>query len=165
MWKHSLDLQWRNLQFFRTEKNSRKKGYIFKSKSDTEVVLNLYIEMGKEMLENLNGIFSFIIYDKKKGELFISRDRFGIKPLYMYESKRGIAFSSEIKSLISLVPGEKEIDKKSIQKYINFLWCPGEGTPLKNIKKFPPGEAIIVQNKTVYKKWKYFQLPIFKKSK
>ena len=80
----------------------------------------------------------------------------------MYESKRGIAFSSEIKSLISLVPGEKEIDKKSIQKYINFLWCPGEGTPLKNIKKFPPGEAIIVQNKTVYKKWKYFQLPIFK---
>ena len=71
----------------------------------------------REMLENLNGIFSFIIYDKKKGELFISRDRFGIKPLYMYESERGIAFSSEIKSLISLVPGEKEIDKNQLKIY------------------------------------------------
>ena len=148
--------------FLELRKILEKKGHIFKSKSDTEVVLNLYIEMGIEMLENLNGIFSFIIYDKKKGELFISRDRFGIKPLYMYESDRGVAFSSEIKSLISLVPDEKEIDKKSIQKYINFLWCPGEGTPLKNIKKFPPGEAIIIRNKMVYKKWKYFQLPIFK---
>ncbi len=148
--------------FLELKKNLEKKGYAFRSKSDTEVLLNLYIEMGKEMLENLNGIFSFIIYDKKKDELFISRDRFGIKPLYMFESERGIAFSSEIKSLVSLVPDEKELDKKSIQKYISFLWCPGEGTPLKNIKKFPPGEAIIVKNKKIHKKWKYFQLPIFK---
>ena len=76
-----------------------KLGYKFKSKSDTEVVLNAYIAWGDKAVEKLNGMFAFLIWDKKKKELFIARDRYGIKPIYYSINNKRIIISSEIKSI------------------------------------------------------------------
>ena len=77
-----------------------KKGYSFFSKTDTEVLLALYLEMGEEMLTELNGIFSFAIWDNRDETLFIARDHLGIKPLYYFCNDNYFIFSSEIKSSI-----------------------------------------------------------------
>jgi asparagine synthase (glutamine-hydrolysing) len=141
------------------------KGYEFKGNSDTEVLLKLYLEMGKKMLVKLNGIFAFAIYDSRSNITFIAKDRFGIKPLYFSQTSDGFAYASEIKGLVDLVPSEKEIDFESLNRYLSFLWCPGEGTPLKNIKKLLPGEALFVKNGKILKRWIWFELPIFKNIK
>jgi asparagine synthase (glutamine-hydrolysing) len=141
-------------------------GCIFKGDSDTEVLLNLYIYKGIQMLSKLNGIFSFAIWDANLEQLFLARDSFGIKPLYYSISENNFCFSSEIKSLLSLVSvGDRALDTESITRYLSFLWCPGNGTPLKSVKKLPPGEAIIVKNGRIVNQWSWFQLPIFNKNK
>jgi asparagine synthase (glutamine-hydrolysing) len=138
----------------------RRKGFSFQGKSDTEVLLNLYLSEGKEMLSKLNGIFAFAILDTNLESLFVARDALGVKPLY-YSTKDGIfAFASEIKALLKLTPNNKELDAESINRYLSFLWCPGDGTPLKSVKKLSPGEAIIVKNGCITDKWLWYKLPI-----
>ena len=143
-----------------------KEGFTFKGNSDSEVLLNLYIYRGTQMLSQLNGIFSFAIWDENLGQLFLARDSFGVKPLYYAVSENRFCFSSEIKSLLPLMPvvSDQSVDTESIAKYLSFLWCPGSGTPLKSVKKLPPGEALIVKNGRVVDQWQWFQLPVFSKS-
>ena len=76
-------------------------GYQFSTSSDTEVLLNLYIQFGAHCLNKLNGFFSFAIYDNQKNELFIARDRFGIKPLQYYQDQDKVLFGSEVKSILA----------------------------------------------------------------
>jgi len=78
------------------------KGKKFQSDSDTEVIVQAYDKWGKDCLKKLNGMFAFCIYDKKKQELFIARDRFGIKPLYYHLKKDKFAFASEIKAILKM---------------------------------------------------------------
>jgi asparagine synthase (glutamine-hydrolysing) len=113
------------------------------------------------MLSKLNGIFAFAIWDYKHQSLFIARDGLGVKPLYYSENNENFAFASEIKALLHLIPKNKELDEDAINRYLSFLWCPGEGTPLKSVRKLLPGEAIIVKNGNIVKKWTWYQLPIF----
>ncbi len=94
-----------------------KKGYIFKTDSDTEVLLNLLIEYNNEALTKLNGFFTFAFYDNQKSELLIARDRLGIKPLYFYEDENKFIFSSEIKPFFSF-----DIDKSLNNEAINLLF-------------------------------------------
>ena len=140
-----------------------KEGFTFKSDSDTEVLLNLYISKGTQMLSHLDGIFSFAIWDKNLEQLFLARDSFGVKPLYYSILENNFCFSSEIKSLLPLmsIGGRQTLDTKSISQYLEFLSCPGSGTPLKFVKKLPPGEAIIVKNGCIVDQWPWFQLPVF----
>ena len=138
------------------------KGYKFKGNSDTEVILNLYLEEGEFMLEKLNGIFALVFFDSRAESLFIARDRFGVKPLYYAETEHGFAFSSEIKGLTHLVPSMRELDFESLNRYISFLWCPGEGTPLKNVRKLLPGEALTVKVGEIERRWTWYKLPIFR---
>ena len=104
-----------------------KEGFTFKGNSDSEVLLNLYISKGIQMLSQLNGIFSFAIWDKNLEQLFLARDSFGVKPLYYSVSENRFCFSSEIKSLLPLMPvdSNQTVDAVSISKYLSFLWCPG----------------------------------------
>jgi len=140
-----------------------KKGFIFKGNSDTEVLLNLYLLKGTHMLSDLNGIFSIAIWDLNLQQLFLARDHFGVKPLYYSISENNFCFSSEIKSLLPLIiEDNRNIDSESISHYLSFLSCPGSGTPLKSVKKLPPGEAIIVKNGCIVDKWQWFKLPIFR---
>ena len=138
----------------------KRKGFAFQGKSDTEVLLNLYLSEGKEMLSKLNGIFAFAILDTNSESLFIARDALGVKPLYYSNQDNVFAFSSEIKALLKLTLNNKELDAESINRYLSFLWCPGDGTPLKSVKKLLPGEAIIVKNGCITDKWLWYKLPI-----
>lgn len=134
-------------------------GVLFVSHSDTEVLLQLYLRYGENMLERLNGIFAFAFWDAEQQRLFIARDRFGVKPLYIAQSANGVAFASEIKALMPLMPGPLQIDEQSIDRYLNYLWCPGEGTPVKAIRKLLPGQAMYVHAGKVDRQWTWSQLP------
>ena len=117
-------------------KNLEKIGYSFKSKnSDTEVLLKLYDYKGAEMLNELNGMFAFVIYDIKKNILFGAVDQFSNKPLYYSLSGNNFAFSSEIKPLLKLENIDNELSFNSIIKYFQLQYIPFGDTIYKNIKK------------------------------
>jgi asparagine synthase (glutamine-hydrolysing) len=137
-----------------------KDGYNFNSNTDTEVLLTLFEIYGSNMLTKLNGIFALAIWNVEKKELFIARDAFGVKPLYFYTDETTFLFSSEIKSMINLLDKKKlTTDYDAINKYLTFLWCPGNGTPVNEIKKLGAGEYMIVKKSLITKHCKWFQLP------
>lgn len=94
--------------------------YEFQTNSDTEVILHGYEKWGKELPKKLRGMFAYAIYDKNKNEIFISRDHFGIKPLYYYQNKDVILFGSEIKSFLAHPKFKKELNKELIGPYLTF---------------------------------------------
>lgn len=117
----------------------------FETDCDTEVLLNEYIEHGDHCIDNLRGMFSFLIYDKEKKSLFGARDHFGIKPTYYIDNDDLIAISSEYKSIIDII-GEKNINKKSLQSYFSFQYVPFEDTMISEIKLIPPGCFFKIEN-------------------
>lgn len=139
-----------------------KAGYKFKGDSDTEVLINLYLHEGTQMLSKLNGIFAFAILDIRKELLFLARDALGVKPMYFCSENKFFSFASEIKALIEFQSIKKNINIESINRYLAFLWCPGDGTPIKSIKKLLPGEALIVKKGQIVDKWIWYELPIFR---
>jgi asparagine synthase (glutamine-hydrolysing) len=137
-----------------------KQGVQFRGASDTEVLLQLYLRYGCGMLDSLNGIFAFAIWDRRDESLLLARDALGVKPLYYGESSAGFAFASEIKALLHLLPSERTLDSASLHRYMTFLWCPGSGTPLRNVKKLLPGEALLVRGKKISRQWTWYRLPV-----
>jgi asparagine synthase (glutamine-hydrolysing) len=113
----------------------------FKSSGDTETVLYGYIKYGVDILEKLNGIFAFAIYDTKLKDIIIVRDQFGIKPLYYYLDNQVFLFGSEVKSFLPYKIN-KEVSAHSLFNYLTFLWSPGELTPFKGVKKLLPGTYV-----------------------
>ena len=98
-------------------------GYEFNGYSDTEVLLKGYIHFGEKILNKLNGIFSFAIWNDKKKELFLARDQFGIKPLFYTVINETIIFSSEIKGIINYPRIEAVLDKQGIQELFGLRTC------------------------------------------
>lgn len=137
-----------------------KLNYEFFSQSDTETLLNGFIHYGKDILNKLNGIFSFVIFDKEKNELFMARDQFGVKPFYYYHEGDAFAFASEFKAFWQLDIIDKMIDKANFANYLNFLWSPGENIPFKKIKKLLPGHYIQFNlNAIEIEPEKYYEIP------
>ncbi len=134
-------------------------GVVFLGHSDTEVLLRLYLAEGMAMLPRLNGIYAFAIHDRRSGELLLARDALGVKPLYYSEGTHGFAFASEIKALVPLLDGVGAVDQASLQRYLTFLWCPGEGTPFCDVRKLGPGEAMSVRDGKVMRRWTWYELP------
>jgi asparagine synthase (glutamine-hydrolysing) len=120
------------------------KGHEFLTTSDTEVILHLYIEYGAEFVNLLNGMFAFIIYDRQKNSLFISRDHFGIKPLYWYQDDTKVVFGSEIKALLAHPEIKSESDTANLYEYLTFQFVMGEGTMFRNIFKVLPGHYMTI---------------------
>lgn len=127
-------------------KELEKKGHIFKSDTDTETVLHLYEEEGARAVERLNGMFAFAVWDQEKKELFVCRDRIGIKPLVYYWDGKHFVFASEIKALLCdpLIP--KEINYKALQLYLTFSYIPAPYTIFKGIRKLEPGHFLRLAN-------------------
>lgn len=98
----------------------QQKGYVFKSDSDTEVILNAFIEWGKNCVNRFVGMWAFVIFDKQKNTLTLSRDRFGIKPLYYYKKDGFFAFASEIKALLQLKEVDNSISDENLGSYLAF---------------------------------------------
>ena len=137
-------------------------GVGFRGHSDTEVLLNLYLAKGEAMLSQLNGIFAFALWDSRKQSLLIARDALGVKPLYYTTLNGRFAFASELKALLHLVSEARELDIVALHRYLSFLWCPGEGTPLKAVHKLGPGEAIWVRAGQIERRWTWYQLPVIR---
>jgi asparagine synthase (glutamine-hydrolysing) len=134
-------------------------GYSFKSQSDTEVLIYLYLHFGTEMLTQLNGIFAFALWDTRTDILFIARDNFGVKPLYYSDSSLGFIFASELKSILQDPRISRDLNPHAIHYHLAYLWCPSPDTMLNSVKKLEPGHALIVKNGKVQKHWEYYDLP------
>lgn len=136
-----------------------KDGFIFKSQTDTEVLLLLYEKYGTSLLSFLNGIFAFAIYDSKLNKIFIARDNFGVKPLYLYQNENGIIFASEIKAITSFINlSEDKIYKKSVRNHISYLFNPNNNVMVDCLKKISPGEYLIIENGNILEKTTWFNL-------
>jgi asparagine synthase (glutamine-hydrolysing) len=115
----------------------------FTTNTDTEVLLKYYMYSGKECLEKLNGIFSFAIWDRKKKELFVARDRAGVKPFFYFSDQTGFYFASEAKAIFTA--GIKpEINEPALDELIAYRYISGENTMFKNIKRLLPGHYAII---------------------
>lgn len=119
-------------------------GFKFKSSSDTEVLLNLYKYKKEKMFDEINGIYSFAIWDTISKELLLARDPMGVKPLYYYRGREGIIFSSELKAILQYKKISKEIDFEAVHYYNTYLWAPTPFTMLKSVRKMEPGSFIKV---------------------
>lgn len=136
--------------------------YHFKSNSDTEVILYAYQEWGFECLKRLNGMFSFVLYDRKKRLLFGARDRLGQKPLKYYFENGKLIFASEIKAILSLLDSKPDIDEIAIDNFLTLQYVPTPATGFKKIYKLPPGHYFIYKDKKISIK-KYWSLNFNKK--
>lgn len=124
----------------------QEKGHIFKTATDSEVLLHGYEEYGTELLQKVRGMFAFTIWDKEKHELFGARDFFGIKPLYYTEMNGTLMFGSEIKSFLHHPHFKKELNERALESYLSFQYSPGQETFFKNVYKFPPAHYFLYQN-------------------
>ncbi len=122
------------------------KGYRFKSHTDTEVVLKSYQEYGPRCLQKFNGMFAFAIWDEEKKELFLARDRIGIKPLYYYFKNGSLVFGSEIKSILEADCVKKEVNLQSMYYYLGYEFVPAPNTMFQNIYKLRQGHYAIFKN-------------------
>lgn len=121
-----------------------KKGYLFKSTSDTEVILNAYLEWGEKFIDKIDGMFAIAIYDKRDSQVRLYRDRFGIKPLYYYENNGHFAFASELKGIIKLCNNQEFcVDNTALYDYNNYLYIPEPKTMYKKVYKLPPAYRMV----------------------
>jgi asparagine synthase (glutamine-hydrolysing) len=122
------------------------KGHRFKTHSDTEVIVHLYEELGPQCLEKLRGMFAFAIWDENAKTLFLGRDRVGIKPLYYCLTDESLVFASEIKAILADPSIHREIALEMIDRFLTFLYVPGEETLLKGICKLAPGHYLLARD-------------------
>lgn len=126
-----------------------KKGHIFRTKTDTEVVVHLYEEEKTELVKKLRGMFAFAIIDIKEKKLIIARDRLGKKPLYYYDDGSVFAFSSEINSLLQHPSVKKEINLKALNMFLTLQYIPSPFSVFENIKKLQPAHIMEVDHKDI----------------
>ena len=134
-----------------------KKGIRLKTHCDTEVVVQLYAMYGAQFLHQLNGQFAFCIWDKKKQELFLARDRVGIRPLFYWNQNNSFAFCSEIKGLFTLDGIEKNISATSLSQVFTYWTTISPNTPFEKIYELPPAHSMVV-SKNKIKIEKYWSL-------
>lgn len=120
-----------------------KYGVIFKTLSDTEVLLECYKKWGHQLFEHIDGAFAIAILDKKQNQLFLARDTMGVKPLYFYKDKNFFAFSSELKGMLQY-PIEKKTNTSALKKYLRFGYFYGNETIFENIYNFKKQHYFII---------------------
>lgn len=135
-------------------------GYKFKSNSDTEVLLNAYIEWNAACLPKLNGMWAFVVLDKVSGRCFCARDRFGIKPLYYVRTAKFIALASEVSAILRSGLCPRVVDHTTVAKYLFF----GElddsnATFYEDIKAFVPGTWMVIERNGNVHSEEYWKLP------
>lgn len=133
--------------------------YKFKTQIDTEVIIAAYQKWGIEMVHKFNGMFSFALWDKTKEELFLCRDRFGIKPLYYLEDNQSILFSSSIKALKSFYNKELSVKEDNLLDFLQYGTVHQPNTILNNIKSVPRSSFLLIGNQEtkIFEYWNLFE--------
>lgn len=135
--------------FLEIKKSLQKKGHIFKTNCDTEVIIHAYEEWGADCVHKFNGMFAFGLWDSRNQHLWIARDRLGIKPLYYYRDSEKIVFSSEIKPILKATKLKTGINENVLDAYFSLGYVPAPETMFKNIYKLKPGHFLYIKNSLV----------------
>lgn len=134
-------------------------GHIWKTDhSDTEMILHAYEEWGLECLQKFRGMFAIALWDGRKKEFFLIRDRIGIKPLYYMQENGILTFASEIKALLPVRKTKAKINEKALYDYLSFLTTPCEDTLFEGINKLRPGTYMVFGEDGKYKKERYWDV-------
>jgi asparagine synthase (glutamine-hydrolysing) len=130
------------------------RGAAFRSRTDTEVVLHLYAEMGDDLVTALRGMFAFGLWDGERKRLLLVRDRVGKKPLYYADTERGLAFASTIPALLALGLVEPRLDESRLPEYLALGRVGAPDTLLRGVSKLPPGHLLVHEGgRTVVRRW------------
>lgn len=122
----------------------QRRGRVFETTSDTEVILGMYEEYGPDCIDSLNGMFAFVLYDRDRRRVIAARDHFGIKPLYYCADSRRVLFASEIKALLRHPSVGAATDHDSLRDYLTFQFVLGDRTLFSGIRKLLPGQYLVV---------------------
>src|SRR5262245_25322269 len=120
------------------------RGRRFATRSDSETILHAYALDGLDALPSLNGMFAFALYDAKKQELVLARDRLGIKPLYYAHLPDRLLFASELKGLLAVWPSEPELEPSALAQYLQNRFNTGVTGLVRGIRRVPPGSALVI---------------------
>lgn len=135
-------------------------GHQFRTGSDTEVILEAYRAWGEDCVKELNGMFAFCMWDRRRQRLFLARDRAGEKPLFYYSSADQFLFSSELKSLMAAPGFPRRLNHDALDYYLAFGYVPGSLCILEGVKKLPQGHAMTYDVRTGgLRVWQYWRLP------
>ncbi len=136
-----------------------KRGHRFYTHSDTEVIVKLYEEQAERCVEPLKGMFAFAIFDEKQNQVFIARDRLGVKPLFYSKTDSGFAFASEIKPLLEVPFVSSDIDPQAVSHFFSYNYMPHTFTPFANIRQLAPGHWMKVSGSGIQVK-QYWDVPL-----
>ncbi len=134
------------------------KGHLFKSNSDTEVILHGYEEWETECLSRFRGMFAFAIWDNRRKLLFMARDRLGKKPLVYLKQNGRFAFASEIKALLQIPGVERKVNNNAIHHYLTYQYVPSPDTAFEKIRKLPPAHYLLLDHSGNIKIDRYWRL-------
>ena len=118
------------------------RGHVLATSSDTEVIVHLYEEMGDDVVDALRGMFAFALWDTRRQRLLIARDRVGIKPLYYWEHAGGLAFASELRSLLAMPDFTPRVSTPAVAQYLTFGYVPETHCIFEGVRKLPPGHRL-----------------------
>jgi len=122
----------------------QQQGHIFRTAADTEVIVHGYETWGDDVVQHLNGMFAFALWDSRRQKLLLARDRLGIKPLFYTWHRQTLAFASEIKSLLLLPGGDAAVSSRGVFEYFSQHFIPGADTIYRDIRKLRPGEILVL---------------------
>ncbi len=137
----------------------KEEGVSFRTESDTEVLLALYIKHGSSFLQFVNGFFALAIYDSKEKTVFIARDRMGVKPLLYYKNSDVLFFASEMKALLAMgIP--RSLNKQALYQYLQLNYIPPSESMITGVEKLSPGSFLFINlTEQSIKEEKYYHLP------
>lgn len=134
------------------------RGHIFRSQTDTEVLIHLYEELGLEMVNELNGMFAIAIWDSRRQELILIRDRYGIKPLFYHQDTGHFRFGSEIKAIIADQRVARRPSLQALHDFLTFDYIPGSQTAFEDIYEVPPAHWMVVDIRGNIRMQPYWEL-------
>lgn len=144
--------------FLQLRKQLIARGWRFRSSTDTEVVLNAYLEWGEECLSRFTGMFAFAIWDYRKQELFMARDRMGKKPLYYYLAPNILLFASELKAIMAFKEFPRNVDEEALPLFLHYQYIPEPRSVFQNTYKLSPASYVVFKDFEL-RKHAYWSLP------
>lgn len=146
--------------FIELREQLKDKGYKFKSRCDTEVLVHLWCEKGERMLDDLVGMFAFFIWDQRTETGMLARDRQGIKPCFYASYEGGVAFASEMKAILALPRFQRKVNDAALGHVFSFNYCPPPQTCFEGIRHLPPGTFMRYANGRFSEPRRYWQWPL-----
>ncbi|HEX8998519.1 MAG TPA: asparagine synthetase B, partial [Blastocatellia bacterium] len=122
------------------------RGHQLRTNSDTETIVHLYEDYGDDLIQHLNGMFGFALWDERRQRLLIARDRMGEKPLYFTQTDSAFVFASELKALVEHPSVQRRLNLLALRKYLQYEFVPSPHTMLEGVQKLPPAHRLIYEN-------------------